>query len=85
MIKYYCDGCGVEVTEDTGVLAMKELTLEFPDKKVSIAVEVDSTNMKNMNSDSHPVVCASCIAMRFNDWAQKIKLSETAKEGERCQ
>lgn len=71
MIKHYCDGCGKEVTEDTGIIKMKELTLEFPNKKISIAIEVDSMD-KNFNSDKNPAVCADCVTMRFNDWAKNV-------------
>lgn len=72
MIKYLCDGCGKEVTEDTGVINMKELTLEFSERKVSIAVELDTTDKRSLSSAEHPAVCAECIAARFRKWADMV-------------
>ena len=52
MIQYYCDGCGKVVDSESGVIGMKEITLEFDDKKVSIAIEVDSmTRIDNRSDD----------------------------------
>ena len=70
MVKHYCDGCGKEVNQDNGVIGMKEVTLEFEDKKVSIAVEVDC--MTHGHQDQNPAVCATCIAAKFQQWADSI-------------
>jgi len=72
MIKFHCDGCGKEVTEENGVIKMKEVTLEFPDKKVSISVEVDCTSLKDFADAEHPVVCSTCLAERFKKWDDTV-------------
>ena len=81
MIRHYCDGCGKEVNQDTGVIGMKELTLEFPDRKVSIAVEVDNT-MAKCHVDGDFAVCAECIATKFRQWADSISDTPVAQPEE---
>lgn len=69
MIRHYCDGCGRQVSEENGVIRMKEVTMEFKDKKVSIAIEVDSMRRDDKVSDPNPAVCASCVAKKMIQWA----------------
>ena len=80
MIRHYCDGCGKEVTMDTGVLRMKEVTLEFPYKKVSIVIEIDC--MEGAVPCDHPAVCAECIANKFRQWADSVSNAPVAQRTE---
>lgn len=69
MIRHYCDACGAEVDGDSGVIGMKELTVEMDETKVSIAVEVNTMTRDDGRDVDHPAVCASCIARRLTQWA----------------
>jgi len=65
MIRNYCDSCGVEVTEENGVIGSKELTIEFPDRKISIAVEVETWERSR---DERGAICVACVTKRFAEW-----------------
>lgn len=82
MVKHFCDSCGVEVTEKNGIVKTKEITLELNDKKISIAMEIDTMLRVNTLSDNNPALCSMCLAVRINDWAQaEKKVEEKIEEG----
>ena len=81
MILHYCDGCGEEVTNENGVINMKELTVEDDEGlKVSIAIEVNT--MRNGNPIEHSAVCALCISRRFAQWADSLSDAPVAQRTE---
>lgn len=70
MTKHYCDGCGVEVDDDNGVLGTKELTIELNDRKVSVAFSVGTLSRGDWTSEDNPAVCSVCLAAAFDDWSK---------------
>ena len=72
MIRHYCDGCGIEVDGDNGVIGMKELTIEMEQMKLSIALEVNAMTRDDGHEISNPAICAKCISRRVAQWAVDV-------------
>jgi hypothetical protein len=80
MIRHYCDGCGVEVDGENGIVGMKEITIEQPTGKVSIAMEV--ATLKDGHEQDSPAVCAVCVSKRVAEWADSISDAPVAQRRE---
>jgi len=67
MVRYFCDWCGCEVDESTGVIRQKEITIELGDRKVCVQIGIEMWSENSCGGDDS-ALCASCLMKRLKKW-----------------